>query len=213
MTNGKQDEPSEDSLKLNERLTIVLKEYDALRKEAEQSIALMPELGKSVGIVIAGALIGLKADLFANGIAVCIPVLTMGILAAFANTQAKLELTSRRLMEIENHIFVMANEALLVHETRMNQRRLKRGSGRWLAVGIIGTGVYFALTSIVFNQFWTLFAVGGHFAMWVSLYWILAAAMGTYGLWSAWRIADGRKKIHDTELLEWVKSHPSPAYQ
>jgi hypothetical protein len=48
----------ETKLALNERLTILLKEYDDLRKEAEQSLSLMPEIGKSIGLVIASALIG-----------------------------------------------------------------------------------------------------------------------------------------------------------
>jgi hypothetical protein len=46
---------------MDDKLALLLKEYDALRKEADQSIALMPEIAKSVGVAVAGALIGLKA--------------------------------------------------------------------------------------------------------------------------------------------------------
>jgi hypothetical protein len=51
--------------------------------------------------------------------------------------------------------------------------------------------------------------------MWVSLYWILASAMGTYALWSALRIADGRNTIRklNADLLKWVESQPSHAYE
>lgn len=37
-----------DSLALKDQLTTVLKEYDALRKEVDQSLAFKPEIAKSM---------------------------------------------------------------------------------------------------------------------------------------------------------------------
>src|ERR1017187_1236154 len=146
-------EPPHDKLGLNERLTILLKEYDALRREAEQSMALMPEIGKSIGLVIAGALIGANKNSLGRDIALCAPPVVMAALGAVSHTHAKLEATLRRLMWIENAVSKMTGEALLTHETRMNMRRKGRGGIRWIIAAIIGTMLYLIITVMLYRQF------------------------------------------------------------
>jgi hypothetical protein len=204
-------EDPKQSLTLNERLTVILKEYDALRKEAEQSIALMPDIGKSFGVVIAGALIAIKAELYVSGIAVCLPVVTMAVLAAFANVQGKLEATSRRMMGVEDRIFDLTKEELLVHETRMNIRRIGRGGRRWTVVGVVGIILYFALDAALFCHFSGLFRKGPDFAWWAGLYWTFAVAVGAYAIWASARIVHQRKHIEQTKLLKTLANRTKPA--
>jgi hypothetical protein len=201
-------ESPRDKLALNERLTILLKEYDALRKEAEQSLALMPEIGKSIGLVIAGALIGATRDSFGQEIVLCAPPVIMAALGAVSHTHAKLEATSRRLMLIEEQVFEMAGEPLLRQETRMNMRRKGRGGHRWMFAAVIGTVLYLVGTVMLFDQFREPFATGSS-GTWIVLYWFIVGAAGSYASFSAFRIGWQRRHIPETQLLQLEQDQSS----
>jgi hypothetical protein len=190
-----------EKLTLNERLAIMLKEYDVLRKEAEQSLSLMPEIGKSIGLVIAGALIGAHETSLGKDIALCALPVIVAALGAAAHTYATLETTSRRLMGIEDRVFQMAGEALLTHETRMNIRRIGSGGKRWMLTASVGTVLYLVITVILYCQFHDAFPVERN-ETWITLYWILVGAAVTYAVLSTVRIGRQRRDIPRTRLLE-----------
>jgi len=197
---------------MDDKLALLLKEYDALRKEADQSIALMPEIAKSVGVAVAGALIGLKQGVLAEAIVLSTPMVIMGVVAAFAHTHAKLEKTSRRLMDVENRVFLLVKQPLLVHETRMNIIRLERKTWTWVLGSLVALIVYFGATAILFDRFSYVFDGATHNKrdVWIHLYWIIVVVAALYAVLSALRIIRQRNRISDIALLDEEKKSKVP---
>lgn len=160
----------------------------------------MPEIAKSVGIAIAGALIGIRVGSYAKAATLCGPPIIMALLAAVSHTHAKLEATSRRLMLVEDRVFQMTHEPLLTHETRMNMRRLGRGGKRWGWTDAIGVVVYFAVVRYLYNAFSEIFPLAEK--TWIILYWTLVVSAGAYAAYGAGRITWQRRHIPKTGLLK-----------
>jgi hypothetical protein len=111
-------------------------------------------------------------------------------------------------MDVENRVFLLVKQPLLVHETRMNAIRLERKTWTWVLGSLVALIVYFGVTFILFHQFSYVFSSASHNTgdVWIHLYWIVVVIAALYAVLSAIRIIRQRNRISGIDLLNVEKS-------
>jgi hypothetical protein len=124
-------------LEVKDQLTIVLKEYDSLRKQIDQGSAFMQSLVIPLSVAIGGAMIGWKGKPPELAVFV-LPVVIMCGLAIAQHGEAYTEYSGRLLALVEDRVFQISGMPLLCHETKLAvKRKVAGGRGWWLAVFIV----------------------------------------------------------------------------
>jgi hypothetical protein len=127
------------SLEVKDQLSVVLKEYDALRKQVDQGSAFMQGLVIPISVALGGAMIGWQGKIPPELAILAVPVLIMGGLAAAQHGEAYTENSGQMLAGVEDRVFRMTGMPLLCHETKLAaKRKAVGGRGWWCAVILIG---------------------------------------------------------------------------
>jgi hypothetical protein len=125
-------------LDVKDQLSVVLKEYDALRKQVDQGSAFMQGLVIPISVALGSAMIGWQGKIPPELAILAVPVLIMGALAAAQHGEAYTENCGQMLSRVENRVFEMSGMPLLCHETRLAaKRKAAGGRGWWWAVTLV----------------------------------------------------------------------------
>lgn len=126
-------------LEVKDQLAVVLKEYDAIRKQVDQGSAFMQGLVIPLSVAVAGAMIGWQGKIPVELAILALPVLLMCGLAAAQHGEAYTEYSGRLLARVEDRVFQISGIPLLSHETKLAvKRKAAGGRGWWLTVFIVG---------------------------------------------------------------------------
>src|ERR1019366_6708301 len=93
------------TLDVKDRLMVVLKEYDALRKQVDQGTAFMQGLVIPLSVGLSGAMIGWQGKIPPELALLALPVLVMCGLAAAQHGEAYTEYTGQLLAAVEDRVF------------------------------------------------------------------------------------------------------------
>jgi protein-disulfide isomerase-like protein with CxxC motif len=130
------------NLDVKDQLSVVLKEYDALRKQVDQGSAFMQGLVIPISVALGGTMIGWQGKIPPELAILAVPVLVMGGLAAAQNGEAYTEESGQMLAGVENRVFQMTGMPLLCHETRLAAKRKAAGGGGWWCAVVLISATY-----------------------------------------------------------------------
>lgn len=135
------------ALEVKDSLMVVLKEYDALRKQVDQGTAFMQGLVIPLSVGLSGAMIGWQGKIPPELALLTLPVLIMCALAAAHHGEAYTEYTGQLLAAVEDRVFQLSGVSLLCHETILATKRKGRGGqDGWFAV--VGAATAYALCEV-----------------------------------------------------------------
>jgi hypothetical protein len=143
------------TLDLKDQVTIVLKEYDSLRKQIDQGSAFMQSLVIPIAVALAGAMIGWQNKIPVGLAILAVPVLLMCGLAAAQHAEAYVELCGQKLAGVEDRVFQLSGLALLRHETMLAAKRKVAGARGWWTVVVLSSATYLGC------ELWLWSALGG----------------------------------------------------
>ena len=191
------------TLDLQDQLTVVLKEYDALRKQVDQGSAFMQGLVIPLSVALAGAMIGWQGKIPPEFAVLAFPALIMCGLATAQHGEAYVEKCGQMLAGVEDRVFQMSGIPLLVHETTLAaKRKAAGGRGWWFAVSGV-SAVYAICESWLWkNLGWKAFLGVSREMRTIALWGAVAPVL--YGFAMAARFQWSRWKWSPTPLAEYL---------
>jgi len=138
-----------DTLTSKDLITVVLKEYDALRKGIDDRLDVTRIYGWPVVLLSFGAIAGLKSELVSLTIALSlIPAIVLSIAALDANANHDKARARRALALVEDKIFILAgNQPLLSHESKVFLKCRDEGSSYFRRA--LGYSLFYAVVEAI----------------------------------------------------------------
>ncbi len=110
---------SDTSLSAKERIDVVLKEYESTRKELEEDIRYLSTVGVTVGLGVAAGIWGMRDQINVSLILLFVPLTLLLLQTMKQHHLVNAMESGRDIAKIEDRVFRIAGEPLLLHETRL----------------------------------------------------------------------------------------------
>jgi hypothetical protein len=135
-----------------DKISIVLKEYEALRKEIDARTDATKNYGWPVIAVAFAAIVGWKAENIDFNIAVLLaPVIAMTIYALAANANYSIDKAREGLALVEDRIFEISKPQVLICYESLKLKDWKGDAEQWLRVGLLAPIVYISFELYFFS--------------------------------------------------------------
>jgi len=126
-----------------DKISIVLKEYEALRKEIDARTDATKNYGWPVIAVTFAAIVGWKPENIDFNIAVLLaPVIAMTIYALAANANYSIDKAREGLALVEDRIFDISTPQVLICYESLKVKDWKDDAEQWLHVGLLAPIAY-----------------------------------------------------------------------
>jgi hypothetical protein len=139
-------------LSAKERIDIVLKEYEAARKELEEDIRYLSTVGVTTGLGVAAGILGLRNQVNFSLVLMVIPLALLFLQSMRLHRLANAIELGRMIAKIENRVFDIAKEPLLFHETGLIVLRASRRPWVALVFELAMAAAYLGLACWLFNN-------------------------------------------------------------
>lgn len=126
------------------KIPVVLKEYEALRKEIDARTDATKNYGWPVVAVAFAAIVGWKSDNFDFNIAsILAPVIAMTIYALAANANHSIDRARVDIALVEDRIFALSGSQVLICSESLRLKGWREDSAkRWLLEGVLPIIIY-----------------------------------------------------------------------
>jgi hypothetical protein len=109
----------EPPMNAKERLDIVMKEYDALRREIDNRTDSFRTHGVPAVTVAVAAVVGVRSNIPPDALLALLPSVGLLILTISVTAWLYLDRVGRRLAVVEDRVYQISGEPLLTHETEL----------------------------------------------------------------------------------------------
>ena len=137
-----------------DQITVVLKEYDALRKDIEDRVNTPKLFFVPLLIASLAGILGWKAEAAVDLILLFVFPLLLTILGFALNADFYVLRTARQVAKIEDKIFRLSGLSLLTHETEILHSRRQFHARKALLVGVFVCILYFVIQVWLFSGLW-----------------------------------------------------------
>lgn len=193
-----------------ERIDIILKEYDSLRKELADRLDFAKTYIAPLLIVSLASFFGWKSSVSIN-LTLMLALAGLLIFLSFAvNSWHAFHSLSKRIAIIEDKVFQIAGEPLLTHETFMIFGRKKKPFSKLLILGLIlSCSCYMAIEAFLYSELRNEpeISIIGHAGLTSILILFIVLPLMLF-IYFGGRLVLFHKNVQtfNTGLLEWFKA-------
>jgi hypothetical protein len=193
-----------------ERIDIILKEYDTLRKELSDRLDFAKIYITPLLIVSLAGFFGWKSNLSINLALMFALAVLLTFLSFAVNSWHAFHSLSARIAIIEDKVFQISGEPLLTHETRMVCERKKKPFFKLLIIGwIMSCACYIAIEVFLYNELRNEpeIIIAGHAVRTFILMLFIALPLVLFGYLGGRLVLLHRNlQSFESGLLEWIKA-------